>query len=193
MRSASRSGVCDTQAFAILTSMASHAITLEGRRIVLVPLAAEHADAIRAIRATPEVSLRWAAEEGFPLDDEPEATRFVVLLRDDPRPRGLVQYGEENEPGYRHASIDIFLDPEIHGRGYGIEVVATVAAHLIDDCGHHRLTIDPAADNAAAIACYAAVGFRPVGVMRQYERGPDRTFHDGLLMDLLADDLIRSV
>ena len=173
--------------------MASHAIALEGRRVVLVPLTAEHADAIRAIRATPEVSLRWADDDGFPLDDEPEATRFAVLLRDDPRPRGHVQYSEENTPGYRHASIDIFLDPEIHGRGYGREVVATVAAHLIDDRGHHRLTIDPAADNAPAIACYAAVGFRPVGRMRKYERGPDGTFHDGLLMDLLADDLVRPV
>jgi aminoglycoside 6'-N-acetyltransferase len=25
--------------------------------------------------------------------------------------------------------------------------------------------------------------------MRQYERGPDGTFHDGLLMDLLRDEL----
>jgi aminoglycoside 6'-N-acetyltransferase len=33
------------------------------------------------------------------------------------------------------------------------------------------------------------VGLRPVGVLRDYERGPDGTFHDGLLMDLLADEL----
>ena len=51
--------------------------------------------------------------------------------------------------------------------------------------------VDPAATNTQAIACYAAVGFRPVGVMRQYELGPDGTFHDGLLMDLLAAELRR--
>jgi aminoglycoside 6'-N-acetyltransferase len=33
------------------------------------------------------------------------------------------------------------------------------------------------------------VGFRPVGVMRRYERGPDGSWHDGLLMDLLPEDL----
>jgi aminoglycoside 6'-N-acetyltransferase len=171
---------------------------LDGARVVLAPLESAHAEAIRALRATPEVSERWPDDQGFPLDDEPDATRFVVLLREpaapdlvDPNPRGLVQFGEEETPAYRHASIDIFLDPKIHGRGYGREVIAIVAAHLIDDRGHHRITIDPAADNAAAIACYAAVGFRPVGIMRQYERGPDGTFHDGLLMDLLADDLVR--
>jgi aminoglycoside 6'-N-acetyltransferase len=50
--------------------------------------------------------------------------------------------------------------------------------------------IDPAADNHAAIRCYAAVGFRPVGIMRCYERNADGAgWHDGLLMDLLADEL----
>jgi aminoglycoside 6'-N-acetyltransferase len=68
--------------------------------------------------------------------------------------------------------------------------VRTLARHLVHDRGHHRLVIDPAADNAAAIACYAAVGFRPVGVMRQYERDIDGdSWHDGLLMDLLAGEL----
>ena len=55
---------------------------------------------------------------------------------------------------------------------------------------HHRLTIDPAADNAAAIRCYKKVGFRPVGVMRRYEQGAEGTWHDGLLMDLLAEELL---
>ena len=36
---------------------------------------------------------------------------------------------------------------------------------------------------------YTRVGFRPVGVMRQYERGPDGRFRDGLLMDLLRSEL----
>ena len=49
--------------------------------------------------------------------------------------------------------------------------------------------IDPAADNVAAIRAYEKVGFRPVGVMRQYERLPGGEWHDGLLMDLLADEL----
>ncbi len=92
---------------------------------------------------------------------------------------------------YRHAGIDIFLDPEIHGRGVGPDAVRALCVHLVDDVGHHRLVIDPAADNAPAIRCYAKVGFRPVGVMRRYELGPDGTWHDGLLMDLLAEDLIR--
>ena len=34
------------------------------------------------------------------------------------------------------------------------------------------------------------LGFLPVGVLRAYERGPDGTFHDGLLMDLLRDEVV---
>jgi aminoglycoside 6'-N-acetyltransferase len=55
--------------------------------------------------------------------------------------------------------------------------------------GHHRFTIDPAAHNEHAIRAYEAVGFRPVGRMRDYERAPDGTWHDGLLMDLLVSEL----
>jgi aminoglycoside 6'-N-acetyltransferase len=59
--------------------------------------------------------------------------------------------------------------------------------YLIEDRGHHRVTIDPAVDNAAAIRSYEKAGFRPVGVMRKYERnvGGDG-WHDGLLMELIA-------
>jgi aminoglycoside 6'-N-acetyltransferase len=40
-----------------------------------------------------------------------------------------------------------------------------------------------------AIRCYRSVGFKVVGVRRQAERDSDGTWHDALLMDLLADDL----
>ncbi len=103
---------------------------------------------------------------------------------------GLIQFCEETEPRYRHASIDLFLAPVLHGRGLGEEAVREVAGMLIEERGHHRITIDPAAENAAAIRAYEKVGFKPVGVMRRYERDVDgEGWHDGLLMELLADEL----
>ena len=158
--------------------------------MVLVPVTAAQVPELRRILGTSEVRGRWgdeAASADWPFDD-PSAVRFAVL--DDGRVVGMVQYGEEDEPAYRHASIDIFLDPRVHGRGLGQDAVRTLANHLVHDRGHHRLVIDPAADNQAAIRCYAAVGFRPVGIMRRYERDVDGTgWHDGLLMDLLAHEL----
>lgn len=166
-------------------------VELHGDLVVLVPVADEHVDALKRIRRTREVRTRWGdvdVESGWPFDD-PETIVYAVLL--DGTIRGLVQYGEETTPSYRHASIDIFLDPAIHGRGIGRDAVRTLARHLIRDRGHHRLVIDPAADNEAAIRAYGAVGFRAVGVMREYERDADGAgWHDGLLMDLLADELL---
>jgi RimJ/RimL family protein N-acetyltransferase len=170
--------------------MAADDAALAGERVVLVPVTAEHVGELRRILLTPQVRSRWGDEarsEHWPFDDL-SATRYAVLLDDEVR--GMVQYDEENEPSYRHASIDIFIDPQVHGRGVGRDAVRTVARHLIDDRGHHRLVIDPAADNEGAIRCYSAVGFRPVGLMRNYEREVDGDrWHDGLLMDLLAEEL----
>jgi RimJ/RimL family protein N-acetyltransferase len=163
---------------------------LRGERVVLVPVGEAQVADLRRILATPEVRHRWgdeAASPHWPADD-PSSTRFAIVL--DGEIRGMVQYSEENEPAYRHASIDIFVDPAVHGRGIGRDAVATLARHLFDALGHHRLVIDPAADNLPAIRCYSAVGFRPVGLMRDYERAADgESWHDGLMMDLLARDL----
>ena len=102
---------------------------------------------------------------------------------------GMIQSREETDEDYRHAGIDISVAPRLHGTGVAVDALRTLARHLIDHDGHHRLTIDPAAHNARAIACYQKLGFQPVGILRQYERGADGTWHDGLLMDLLADEL----
>jgi len=171
-------------------AVVSAAPTLRGTRVVLVAVTAEHVPDLRRILATPEVWLRWrdeAASPQWPFDD-PSVVRFTVVLEG--VVRGMVQYGEEAEPDYRHASIDLFLDPAVHRCGVGRDTVAALARYLVNDRGHHRLVIDPAADNEPAIRCYAAVGFRPVGIMRRYERDPDGVgWHDGLLMDLLAEEL----
>jgi aminoglycoside 6'-N-acetyltransferase len=95
---------------------------------------------------------------------------------------------EENEPDYRHAGLDISLATRFHDQGLGREALRLAIDHLADQRGHHRFTIDPAVDNERAVRCYAAVGFRPVGVMRRYWRAQDGSWRDGLLMDLLAGE-----
>jgi RimJ/RimL family protein N-acetyltransferase len=163
---------------------------LRGDAVVLVPVQPAHVDGLRRILRTPEVFARWGEEDrdpAWPFDD-PTTVRHTVLVDDEVR--GLVQYWEEPEEMYRHAAVDIFLDPAVHGRGLGRDAVRTLCRHLVRDRGHHRITIDPAVDNPAAIRCYAAVGFRPVGVMRRYERDPTTgAWRDALLMDLLAEEL----
>jgi aminoglycoside 6'-N-acetyltransferase len=163
--------------------------TLPGDRVTLRPATDDDVPALVEIRTTAEVRRWWGEEDDFTaavVDDLPQT--YCVLADD--RVVGAIQWYEGDDPMYRHAGMDIYLDPAASGRGLGTDAVRTLARHLIVDRGHHRLVIDPAADNAAAIRAYEKVGFKPVGVMRHYEQGPDGTFHDGLLMDLLADELI---
>jgi aminoglycoside 6'-N-acetyltransferase len=153
--------------------------------MILRPLAEGDEAELLRIHTTPEVVHWWdVPEQDFPWD-EPESTRLTIVL--DGAIVGLIQYSEENEPKYRHAGIDLFLDPALHGRGYGTEAVRRVVRLLIDERGHHRITIDPASTNLAAIRAYRKAGFKSVGVMRQAERDVGGGgWHDSLLMELLA-------
>jgi aminoglycoside 6'-N-acetyltransferase len=121
--------------------------------------------------------------------DEPDGEATVYAVEHEDRVVGLIQSYEETDPDYRHAGIDISLSTSVHGRGLGTDAVRTLARYLFDHDHHHRLVIDPAADNARAIRCYTKVGFRPVGVMRRYEVVGEGEYRDGLLMDLLPDEL----
>lgn len=144
-----------------------------------------------AIRSTDEVRRRWHGgdlEAEFDADLLDDDVERLTIEDDAGRVIGLIQFGEESDPQYRHASVDLYIDPAAHRRGFATDSILTVVDHLFAHRGHHRITIDPATDNEAAIACYARVGFQPVGVMRSYERRNDGTWADGLLMELLADD-----
>jgi aminoglycoside 6'-N-acetyltransferase len=140
--------------------------------LILRPLAEGDEAELLRIHSTPEVARWWHAPAAdFPWTDEPEATRLTIEV--DGAVAGLIQFREEPEPRYRQAGIDVFLDPALRGRGLGTEAVRRVVRLLIDERGHHRITIDPATANAAAIRSYEKAGFRPVGVMRRYERDTD--------------------
>jgi aminoglycoside 6'-N-acetyltransferase len=159
--------------------------TLLGTRLLLRPLRSTDLPALAAIRAEPGVRKWWG--ELQPGDFEPPADGDLLVIDVDGSVAGAIQYEEVSDPHYRSAAIDVFLGAAWEGRGLGREAVAVLVGHLIESRGHHRLTIDPAAANERAIRCYEAVGFTRVGVMRRYERAPDGTWRDGVLMELLAD------
>jgi aminoglycoside 6'-N-acetyltransferase len=167
--------------------------TLQGALVTLRPALPADIPALALIRQTPEVYQWWRGGSDLIAaieDDMNEEGVSAYVIEVDDRVVGWIQTQAETDADYRHASIDIYVDPAVHGRGIGTDAVRTLARHLIVEDGHHRVIIDPAVDNAAAIRAYSKVGFRPVGVMRQYERGADDSWHDNLLMDLLAEELL---
>jgi aminoglycoside 6'-N-acetyltransferase len=163
-------------------------LELTGPRLVLRTTRPEDAPELRRIRLEPEISRWWdELEDDFPMDLDADLTRLTILAGEEIV--GMVQFGEEPDPKYRSASLDIFISTARQRRGFATEALRLVAAHLTSERGHHRLVIDPAADNEAAIACYAKLGFRAIGRMRRSERDSGGSgWHDQLLMELVAPE-----
>ncbi len=159
--------------------------------MLLRPVRSTDADRLLEILGEPEVARWWGTHDANRVREDliEPADEVAYAIESGGELIGAVTYYEEPAPDYRHAGLDIFLTTDRHGQGLGSETLRLLARHLFDERGHHRLTIDPATANHRAIRAYEKVGFRPVGVMREYERGPDGTWHDGLLMDLLAAEL----
>lgn len=166
---------------------------LQGSRVVLRPGRDDDLGELERLFQEPAVAPRWPnfgrdrIKREVLHNDDANTTVYVVEV--DQQVVGVIQCYEEPDPEYKAASLDIAIATTWHGQGVAVDALRTLARDLIERRGHHHLTIDPAADNARAIACYAKVGFRPVGILRRNERGQDGTFHDTLLMDLLADEL----
>lgn len=150
--------------------------------------------ALRWVFDAPDVARWWPTPTDAELRDlllnrDPDVDVWLIELEGGVV--GLIQAYEEVDPMYRHAGIDLVLHPQAHGRRLGAEAIRVLARHLFDDRGHHRVVIDPNAANARAIHVYERLGFRRVGVMREYEwSAHEGRWTDGLLMDLLRGELV---
>ena len=161
--------------------------------IELRRLTGDDAPRVHEILATPEVAAWWGDPDvetpELVAPEDPDTTSYAIEFEG--TVVGVIQGSEETTPQYRHAGIDLAVHPDWHGRGIGTAAIHRLATYFIEERGHHRLTIDPAAENERAISVYRRLGFRPVGVLRRYERRQDGTWRDGLLMDLLAPELTK--
>ena len=161
---------------------------LHGDRVVLRPLAEADVAALAALGRDPEVRRWWAElDEPYIRGKVGDGLTFAILCEGEVA--GMIQFYEELDHEYRHAGMDLFLGTPFQDRGLGADTVRTMARYLVRERGHHRLVIDPSADNERAIRCYEKVGFRRVGIMREYWLDPEGVQRDGLLLDLLAAEL----
>jgi aminoglycoside 6'-N-acetyltransferase len=167
--------------------------TLSGERVTLRPLTDADLDALVDIIARPGVREWWpSADEPLRVREElrsDDGGYLAFAIEAGGELAGWLAVTEEDDPYYRHAALDIILAPGHQDRGLGTEALRTAIRWLIRECGHHRFTIDPALQNERAIRAYAAVGFRRVGVLRRPERLRDGSWRDGLLMELMSDEL----
>lgn len=162
---------------------------IAGQTVVLRPTASRHVPVFLEILGHPEIAKWWG---GYDLErvrrDLLGPHCYAIELAGEVV--GLIIYREEPDPDHRHAAMDLAVHPDQHHQGLGVDAMRTMARFLVEKRGHHRVAIDPAAHNTAAIRSCERAGFRPVGVMRRYERSADGEWHDALLMDLLDSELV---
>jgi aminoglycoside 6'-N-acetyltransferase len=154
--------------------------------VVLEPVRPEHAQPLREMRSSPEVARWWnPAPDGWPLEPEPPLEKRAIVV--DGELAGYIQFEEELDDDFRHADVDIFLGPASQDRGLGTEAMRAIVRHLVEERGHHRVTLSTAVDNARAIRVYEKVGFRRVGVMRKSSRSHvSGEWDDELLMEYVV-------
>lgn len=161
---------------------------IAGQTVVLRPSSAAHVPVFMEILGHPEISKWWGGYDLERVRREllgPQG--YAIELAGEVV--GLIIYREELDPDHRHAAMDLAVAPDQQAQGLGCDAMRAMARFLFRTRDHHRVVIDPAVDNVRAIRSCGRAGFRPVGVMRRYERDTDGRWHDGLLMDLLADDV----
>jgi aminoglycoside 6'-N-acetyltransferase len=163
--------------------------TLQGERVTLRPIGDADLDPLADIIREPAVAPWWGES------DEPDRLRDNLRMDGDAwaieaggELAGWLGFTEETEPEYRSVGLDISLSGRFQGRGVGPDALRTAIRWFATERGHHRFTIDPNAANERAIRAYAAVGFKPVGIMRRAELIHGE-WTDGLLMDLLIEEL----
>jgi len=173
-------------------------VVLQGDRVRLRPVADSDIARLTALVADPEVARWWGDNDEGDIRMEVCAPRVMAWAMEvdgevegevEGEVLGLVVATEEPDPEYRCVELDIFVAAPLHGRGLGTDALRTALRYLFEEREHHRATIVPAAENERAIRCYARVGFRPVGILRQADRARDATWRDALVMDLLAAEL----
>lgn len=159
---------------------------LKGERLALRDLRDEDVAPLLAMRREPQIVKWW----GKGADDWPaelDGGEQLLVIEVDGAVAGHIElYEEVSDPDWRFATLDIFVAPDLIGQGYGTEALKLLIDFLIAERGHHRITIDPAIDNEAAIRSYEKVGFRPIGSMEKYWRDGDGNWRDSLFMELVV-------
>lgn len=162
---------------------------LQGEHVRLRPVSAEDYEEIAQLIEDPQVKRWWSLYDMERVRAAAMGQRVgVYAIEAEGQVIGAIEYVENAEPDYRHAQVDLFVSHDRWGEGVGSDAVRTLTRSLFEDQGHHRVVSAPATKNERGIQFYEKVGFKPVGVLHQYERQPDGSWEDCLLMELLEDD-----
>jgi aminoglycoside 6'-N-acetyltransferase len=148
--------------------------------------------ALTGILAEPEVSRWWVGYTAERVRAEIVESGDALIIEIDGSVAGAIFLYPNTDPEYLHTVIHLFLGENWYRQRFGAEALTVAIGHLAS-VGHHRFTLDPNVNNEPAIRSYERLGFRRVGVLREYQLRPEGHWDDGLLMDLVLSDVPRGL
>lgn len=145
-------------------------------------------DPLLEILSEPEVSLWWVGYDADRVQRECiDAKDVARIIEVDSQCAGAMFVLRGQDPEYPTTVMHIFIGTKFRGRRIGEEALALAIRHEFLD-GVSRVTLDPNVHNEGAIRSYERLGFRRVGVLRDYQLRPNGGFEDAVLLDLTRSE-----
>jgi aminoglycoside 6'-N-acetyltransferase len=129
-------------------------VRIRGTLTVLRPATSDDVERLVTWHDDPEVARFWDDEHFTPAEMRERLARDGVdawIVEAGGEPVGYLQV--------HSAGIDMFLVPAARGRGLGPDAARAMTAHLLDDCGWERVTVDPYLWNEHAVRAWRKAGF----------------------------------
>lgn len=92
-----------------------------------------------------------------------------------------------DDPEYPTTVMHLFIGTRFRGRRIGEEALALAIRHEFAE-GISRVTLDPNAKNEGAIRSYERLGFKRIGILRDYQLRPGGEMEDAMFLDLTRRD-----
>lgn len=168
--------------------MSAAALPLVGPLVTLRAPRESDAEPLFAILQQPEVAEWWV---GYSLERVREefvsapGTARIIEVAGECAGAMFVLRGED--PEYPTTVIHLFIGTQFRGCRIGEEALALAIRSEFAD-GITRVTLDPNINNDGAIRSYERLGFRRIGVLRDYQVRPGGHLDDALFMDLTRSD-----
>ena len=168
--------------------MTQQSLPISGPLVTLRAVRAEDALPLFDILSEPEVALWWVGftPEKVVADfvEQPEITRIIEV---DGECAGALWVLRGDDPEYPTTVMHLFIGTRFRGRRIGEEALA-LAIRAEFAAGITRVTLDPNVNNDGAIRSYERMGFKRIGILRDYQVRPGGHLEDALFLDLTRSD-----
>lgn len=160
---------------------------LVGPLVTLRAPRADDRDPLSAILLEPEVALWWVGYTPERVQKEFIESPVARIIEVEGECAGAMFVLRGDDPEYPTTVIHLFIGTRFRGRRIGEEALALAIRREFAD-GITRVTLDPNVGNEGAIRSYERLGFKRIGVLRDYQVRPGGHLEDALFLDLTRGD-----